>query len=116
MMVSSLRDRRRPPVPQPVNTIADGIAIRVPVPEVLDDLRNVIDDLLLVEDAQLIQAMLLLFQHHGIVSEPAGVAGLAAAIAYKDRFAGLTVATPICGGNLSDEQAQRWLNSPGENT
>jgi threonine dehydratase len=99
-------------VPQPtesVETIADGIAVRVPVPEALADLSGVVDDVLLVEDAALIEAMQLVFREHGLVVEPAGVAGLAAAMAFRDRFRGAAVVTPLCGGNLTAGQVRNWL-------
>ena len=92
-----------------VSTIADGIAVRVPIPEALVDLAGVVDEVLLVEDDTLIKAMQLVFQHHGLVVEPSGVAGLAAAIAYPERFRGALIATPLCGGNLTAEQVRQWL-------
>ena len=44
-----------------VNTIADGIAVRVPVEEALSDLVSVVDDVLLVDDETIERAMRLLF-------------------------------------------------------
>jgi threonine dehydratase len=64
---------------------------------------------LVVEDDTMIAAMQLLFSHHGLVVEPAGAAGLAAAIALPERFRGALVATPLCGGNLTSEQIGQWL-------
>jgi threonine dehydratase len=90
-------------------TIADGIAVRVPVPESLTNLAGVIDEVLLVEDDALIAAMQLAFRHHGLVIEPAGAAGLAAAVTFRDRFRGAHVVTPLCGGNLTPEQISQWL-------
>ncbi len=92
-----------------VATIADGIAVRVPVPESLADLKDVVDEVLLVEDGAVIQAMQLAFCHHGLVIEPAGAAGLAAAITYQHRFRDALLATPLCGGNLTPEQTHQWL-------
>jgi threonine dehydratase len=92
-----------------VSTIADGIAVRVPVPDALVDLEGLVDEVLLVEDEALIRAVQLVFQHHGLVVEPSGVAGVAAAIAYRERFQGALVATPLCGGNLTAEQVRQWL-------
>jgi threonine dehydratase len=91
------------------STIADGIAVRVPVPEALDDLSSVVDEVLLVGDNALIEAMQLAYRHHGLVLEPAGAAGLAAAVTYEGRFRGGRVAVPLCGGNLTEGQAQEWL-------
>ena len=100
---------------QRVDTIADGIAVRVPVEEALSDLAGVVDDVLLVDDATMVEAMRLLFWKMGLVVEPAGAAGLTALLAYRERFAGALVATPLCGGNLTGQQARQWLldDAPG---
>ena len=92
-----------------VNTVADGIAVRVPVPEALADLAGIVDEVLLVEDDAMIAAMRLAFRHHGLVIEPAGAAGLAAAMTFRERFQGALVTTPLCGANLTEEQIERWL-------
>lgn len=92
-----------------LSTIADGIAVRVPIPEAVSDLRNVLDDVVLVDDDTLIAAMRLVFAEHRLVVEPAGVAGLGALIAYPERFRRATVATPLCGGNMTIEQMKKWL-------
>jgi len=94
-----------------VATIADGIAVRIPVPEALADLAGVVDEVLLVDDQSLIAAMELVFRGHGLVVEPAGVAGLAAALTFRDRFQGASVVTPLCGGNLTAEQVREWLSA-----
>jgi threonine dehydratase len=92
-----------------VDTIADGIAVRVPVKEALSDLSSMVDDVLLVDDGSMVQAMRLLFWRMGLVVEPAGAAGIAALLAHRERFAGALVATPLCGGNLTEQQVRRWL-------
>lgn len=102
----------RPESTESMATIADGIGVRVPVPEALADLAGVVDEVLLVEDQAMIEAMQLVFRQHGLVVEPAGVAGLAAAITFRDRFRGASVVTPLCGGNLTAEQIQEWLSPP----
>jgi threonine dehydratase len=93
-----------------INTIADGIGVRVPIEEALDDLRFAVDDVLLVDDRTILKAMRMLFRELGIVIEPAGAAGVAAAIAYRERFADQLIATVLCGGNLTEEQIGRWLS------
>ena len=75
----------------------------------MTDLAPVVDEVLLVEDSALIRAMQLVFRQHGLLVEPAGVAGLAAAMTFRERFRGARVATPLCGGNLTSEQIQQWL-------
>lgn len=91
------------------DTIADGIAAREPVPEVIGDLRATVDDVLLVDDETLIRAMRLVFESLGLMIEPAGIAGFAALLEYPERFRGSYVATPLCGGNVTAEQGARWI-------
>jgi threonine dehydratase len=92
-----------------VSTIADGIAVRVPVPEALDDLKGVVDDILIVEDDAIRRAMRIVFECHSLITEPAGAAGLAAVIAYANQFRGARVITPLCGANLTMQQAKHWI-------
>lgn len=90
-------------------TIADGIAVRVPVSQALAELHGRVDDVLLVQEEEIGEAMRLVFQVLGVVVEPAGVVGVAALLAHPARFAGRRVATVLCGGNLSPAQVERWL-------
>jgi threonine dehydratase len=91
-------------------TIADGISVRVPVPEALTAMRATVDEVMLVTDEEILAAMRLLFFEAGLVVEPAGAAGLAALAKRRIEFAGRRVAVPICGGNLTEEQVRRWLS------
>jgi threonine dehydratase len=83
-----------------VSTIADGIGVRVPVPEALDYLPAVVDDVVLVSEDSLRQAMALVQSTTGLVGEPAGVAGIAALIEHSALGAKGLVATPLCGSNV----------------
>jgi threonine dehydratase len=91
------------------DTIADGIAVRVPVPSAVADVRDLADDVVQVADATLIEAMRLVHAHAGLVVEPSAVAGLAAMIEDQRAFAGQRVATVLTGGNLTAEQVRAWL-------
>ncbi|HEX5326412.1 MAG TPA: pyridoxal-phosphate dependent enzyme [Acetobacteraceae bacterium] len=94
-----------------IATIADGMGTRVPVPEALDDLRGTVSDVVLVEDETMIRAMRLAHRHLGLVLEPSGAAGIAALLAYPERFQRRTVAVVLCGGNLAPQQMAAWLGS-----
>jgi len=91
-----------------VDTIADGIAVRIPVPEAVADMHGVVDDVVLVDDDALVAAMRLLYRHAGIVSEPAGAAGVAAVLATGRALEGLSVATVITGSNIAAEELHAW--------
>jgi threonine dehydratase len=92
-----------------ISTIADGIGVREPIWEAVQDMNGIVDDGLLVTDASILEAMKLLHLHASLVVEPSGAAGLAALLENKARFAGTRVATVICGGNLTAEQIGQWL-------
>ncbi|HEY8312146.1 MAG TPA: threonine/serine dehydratase [Gemmatimonadaceae bacterium] len=92
-----------------IDTIADGIGVRVPVPEALADLRGLVDDALLVRDETIIEGMRLLHRHVGVVAEPSGAVGVAAILAHPDMFRDQLVGTIVCGGNLTIEQMREWL-------
>lgn len=92
-----------------VDTIADGIAVRVPIPEAVRDMAGTVDDVVLVPDEAIAEAMRRIFVHAGLVVEPAGAAGIAALLAFNERFRERRIATVLCGGNLTQEQVDRWL-------
>jgi threonine dehydratase len=96
-------------VAQSVNTIADGIGVRIPVAEALDDMKGLVDDVLLVDDNSIIASMKLLYAKAGLLIEPSGAAGVAAILENTGRFRGLRLATPICGGNVTDAQVKQYI-------
>lgn len=92
-----------------VDTISEGIAVRVPVPSAVTDMADLVDDVVLVDDESTIDAMRLLHRHTGMEVEPAGAVGIAAIEADRSRFVGMRVATILTGANLTKEQTRRWL-------
>ena len=91
------------------DTIADGLAVRIPVPSAVNDMRAFVDDVLLVSEEQILEATRALFRFTGLVAEPSGVAGLAGIRSNPASFRGQRVATPICGANVTEEQLRRWF-------
>jgi threonine dehydratase len=90
-------------------TIADGIAVRVPIPEAVSDMQGLVDDVLLITDAHIIEAMRLIYQHAGHLIEPAGAVGVAALIAHCTAFAQRKVATVLCGSNITEAMIRDLL-------
>ncbi len=82
------------------STIAEGIAVPSPGGHTLPLIKELVKDVLLVEENMLERAIELLVIQQKIVSEGAGAAGLAGILAYPQIFAGKNVATTICGGNI----------------
>jgi threonine dehydratase len=110
-MERSWREQRVVELPS-VDTIADGIAVRVPIPEALDDLREAVDDIWLVPDAATVEAMRLVFDATSLMLEPAGAVGVAAAMLRRADLRGQVVATVLCGANVTPQQAGCWLTLP----
>jgi threonine dehydratase len=92
-----------------VATIADGIGVRVPVPDALVAMRATVDEVMLVSDEAILEAMRMLFLETGLLVEPAGAAGLAAIAKRRRVLSGQRVGTPLCGGNLTEAQIHQWL-------
>jgi threonine dehydratase len=97
------------PLDAPSTTIADGIAVRVPVPAAVDLMQRTVDEVVLVDDDAMLGAMRRLLTDAGLVVEPAGAAGVAAIAQRANELAGKRVATILTGGNLTEEQVREWL-------
>lgn len=91
------------------DTIADGIAVRVPIAATLAHLRACCDDVVAVSEARIFEAMRLIHRHLGVAVEASGAVGVAAILDTPERFAGRRVATILCGGNLSPAMRARLL-------
>jgi threonine dehydratase len=96
-----------------IDTIADGVAGRFPIPEVLEDLLHVIDDVVLVDEASIKRGMRRLWEAAGLVTEPSAALGVAAILEDPQRFAGRRVATIICGSNVLPADFQDWVADHG---
>jgi threonine dehydratase len=92
-----------------MDTIADGIAVRVPVQEALEIMRKTVDDVMLVTDDEIGEAMRLVHRRAGLVVEPAGAAGIAAVAKRRSELASKRVAVVLTGGNVTEEQLRQWL-------
>ena len=81
-------------------TIAEGIAVMRVGRRPLEVIRAHVGEVLVVPERAIEDAITLLAESAKLVAEGAGAAGLAAVLAYPERFRGRRVATPICGGNI----------------
>ena len=89
---------------QPVSvggaTIAEGIAVRDIGEIALRHIRAHVADVVVVPERAVEEAIALLAEGAKVVAEGAGAAGVAALLAFPDRFAGKRIGIPICGGNI----------------
>ena len=82
------------------STIAEGIAVKTPGDLTLPIIRELVDEILLVDEAEIEEAVRLLLEIEKTVVEGAGAAGLAALIKYRDRFLSKKVGIILSGGNI----------------
>ena len=82
------------------DTIAEGIAVKAPGKFTSQIIAELVDEILLVEEARLEKAVSLLLQIEKTVVEGAGAAGLAAVLDNPERFAGRKIGLVLCGGNI----------------
>jgi len=87
-------------LPQGPNTIAEGIAVGTPGRLTQPVVERLVDDVLLVDEGDLEQAIVMLLEIEKTLVEGAGAAGLAALIKHPERFAGRKVGLVLCGGNI----------------
>ncbi len=82
------------------NTLADGIAVKNPGKLTREIIERLVEDIVLVDEAQIESAVHNLVELQKIVAEGAGAAGIAAIMKAPERFAGRKVGAVICGGNI----------------
>ncbi len=87
-------------LPQGTSTIAEGIAVGTPGVITEAIIRERVDDLLLVDEGDIEQAIVMLLEIEKTLVEGAGAAGLAALLKHPQRFAGKRVGLVLCGGNI----------------
>lgn len=82
-------------------TIADGLATRTPVAANVRDLRNLVDEVVLVSEEQMLRAIETLLLEEHVLAEPAGAASTAAVL--QGNLEGDHVALVVSGANISRE-------------
>jgi len=96
-MVNAIKGTQHP---QGSSSIAEGIAVGTPgqLPQAI--IARLVDDLVLVDEGDIEQAIVMLLEIEKTLVEGAGAAGLAALLKYPERFRGKRVGLVLCGGNI----------------
>ncbi len=82
------------------DTIADGIAVKQPGKITQRLVRRYVDDVVLVSDAEIANAIFLVLERMKLVTEPAGAAGIAASLSGLAKIRGEKCAVVVTGGNI----------------
>lgn len=86
--------------PSAQTTIADGIGVSAPGALTVPLIHALVDDVVLVAESEIEQAILMLLEIEKTVVEGAGAVGLAALLAHRERFVGRKVGLVLSGGNI----------------
>ncbi len=92
-----------------VDTIADGVTVSEPVSQSVELLTTSVNEIVLVDDPDIIQAMHAFYKHEKIVLEPAGAISLAAAMVDAHKNVGKTVGIILSGSNISPQDRDKWF-------
>ena len=87
-------------LPMRGDTLAEGIAVKAPGEITSEIVRRLVDDIVLVSEQQIEQALSLLIGIEKTVTEGAGAAGLAAILANQKRFRRRAIGLVLTGGNI----------------
>ena len=90
-------------------TLADGMATRVPDEEALDVIRNGAARVTLVRDDEIAAAIRAYWTDAHNLAEGAGAAALAAAMKERASLKGRKVGVVLSGGNIDFDLFQRWV-------
>ena len=91
------------------DTLADGMATRVPDEEALDVILKGAARVTLVSDDEIAAAIRAYWTDTHNLAEGAGAAALAAAVKERPRLAGRKVGLVLSGGNIDFELFRRWV-------
>ena len=93
------------------NTLADGMATRIPDPDSLVIIRKGASRIVQVSDDEIGQAIRIYWTDTHNLAEGAGAAPLAAALQEKSKNRGKRVGLILSGGNIDFDRFRRWVGT-----
>ena len=98
---------------QSAETIADGVAVRIPDPDAFAIIKRGAEEIVAVSDAEIKAAMRAFFTDTHNTAEGAGAAPLAAAMREHEKIKGKKVGLVLSGGNVDRNLFASVLTSTG---
>lgn len=92
-----------------ITTIADGIAVKRPGELTFEIIRQLVDEVVTVEDEAIISAVLFLMERNKMMVEGAGAVGVAAMLSGAVKLPGKKVLVPLTGGNIDINLVGRFI-------
>src|SRR5207237_8378681 len=94
-----------------IATIADGIDVKRPGELTFSIIQRLVDDVVLVNDEEIIAAVLLLMERNKLLVEGAGAVGVAALLSGMIKLKGKKVLVPLTGGNIDINLVGRFFEN-----
>jgi threonine dehydratase len=99
----------QPVIVPPSRTIAEGIAVRRAGDKTYEVVKKYVDDVVLVDEEEIAEAILMLLEKEKTVAEGAGAAPLAALLHRRLPVEGKKVGVVVCGGNIDVNVVSRII-------
>lgn len=96
-------------LPQVPNTVCDGQQTQSVGDKPFAIMQSLGCEALCVDDAAVVQAMRLVFDHLKLVVEPSGACALAVLMHHRAQFAGQRVGVMLSGGNVDAGRFAAWM-------
>lgn len=84
-----------------IDTIADGLAVRVPIPGIVADLAGLVDDVWTASESDILGAVRTLMELEQVMAEPSAAAPIAVMANHSADVRGKRVAAIVTGSHLS---------------
>ena len=85
----------------PVDTLADGLAVRVPIPKIVEELTGLVDDVWTVSESDILPAVKTLMELEQVLAEPSAATPIAAMADHREKIRGKRIAAIVSGAHLS---------------
>lgn len=107
----ALSFEEKSPIPtDSANTLADGLAVRVPHPQALEYMLNNVDRIITVSEEDILAAIHYYFNDTHNIAEGAGASPLAALLQEKESLRGKQAGVILSGGNIDQSLLERALS------
>ncbi len=92
-----------------VDTIADGVAVKIPGDRTFEIIRDYVDEIVTVSDYEIMEAFLILLERHKLIAENAGILSLAG-LKKLDHIKDKKIACVVSGGNIDVVTISSMIN------
>ena len=97
----------------PVDTLADGLAVRVPIPKIVGELIGLVDEVWTVSEPDILPAVKTLMELEQVLAEPSAATPIAALADHREEIRGKRIAAIVSGAHLSMSLLPDLVNTKG---